>query len=210
MIRILIVDDHSIVRKGLKQIVEQQPDMIVAGEAQSAGEALQLVRKEGWDVVVLDINMPGRNGLEVLAEMRKRLSKTPVLILSIYPEEQYALRVLRAGAAGYLNKEAAPEELVKAIRKVHAGGKYVSARVAEELVSVLDPDTEKPAHQRLTDREYQVLCLIGSGKTVSQIGDELKLSVKTISTYRARILEKMELKSNAELMRYVMQNELTE
>ncbi len=208
MIHILIADDHTIVRRGLKQIVEEQADMAVTGEAQNAQEALQLARKRAGDVLVLDLSMPGRGGLEVLREVQELERPLPVLVLSMHPEDQFATRVLRAGAAGYLTKESAPEELVKAIRKVHSGGRYVSPELAEKLAAALQPGAERPLHEALTDREYQVLCRIASGKTVSQIALELCLSVKTISTYRTRILEKMGLSSNAELTRYAIQNQL--
>lgn len=208
MIRILIADDHAIVRRGLKQILAEESGMTVAGEAQNAQEVLDLVRKQVWDVVVLDIAMPGRGGLDVLKEIKPEYPQLPVLILSMHPEDQYAIRALKAGAAGYLTKESAPEELVKAIRKVLAGGKYVSASLAEKLVLALEADDKKPPHETLSDREYQVMCLIASGKTVGEIADELSLSVKTISTYRARILEKMSLKSNAALTHYAVQQRL--
>jgi DNA-binding NarL/FixJ family response regulator len=208
MIRILIADDHAIVRRGLKQILAEESGMTVAGEAQNAQEVLDLVRKQKWHVVVLDIAMPGRGGLEVLKEIKQEQAQLPVLILSMHPEDQYAIRALKAGAAGYLTKESAPEELVKAIRKVLAGGKYVSASLAEKLALALETDTKKLPHEALSDREYQVLCLIASGKTVGEIAEELSLSVKTISTYRARILEKMNLKSNAALTHYAVQQRL--
>jgi len=208
MIRILIADDHAIVRRGLKQILAEESGMTVAGEAQNAQEVLDLVRKQAWDVVVLDIAMPGRGGLDVLKEIKPEYPQLPVLILSMHPEDQYAIRALKAGAAGYLTKESAPEELVKAIRKVLAGGKYVSASLAEKLALALEADDQKPPHETLSDREYQVMCLIASGKTVGEIADELSLSVKTISTYRARILEKMSLKSNAALTHYAVQQRL--
>jgi DNA-binding NarL/FixJ family response regulator len=210
MIRIVIADDHAIVRRGLKQIVDEEPDLQVIGEAADAAEVLGLLRRDDADVLVLDINMPGRSGLEVLSDVKQRWPKLPVLVLSVHPEEQYAMRVLKAGAAGYLTKDSAPDELVRALRKVHAGGKYVSPALAERLASALQPDSELPPHERLTDREYQVLCLIGSGKTVSEIADQLALSVKTISTYRARLLEKMNLKTNAELTHYAIRNRLVE
>lgn len=210
MIRILIADDHAIVRRGLKQIVEGQPDMAVLGEAATAAEAMRLIRHQDWDVVVLDINMPGQSGLEVLAQIRQRKLRLPVLVLSGHPEDQYAVRVLKSGAAGYLTKETAPDELVKAVRKVHAGGKYVSPSLAERLASDLAPEAAQRPHERLTDREYQIMCLIGSGKTVGQIADILCRSVKTISTHRTRILEKMGMQTNAELTRYVVEHRLAD
>ena len=208
MIRILIADDHAIVRRGLKQIVSEQPDMTVGGEAGNARQVLELVRTDKWDVIVLDINMPGRSGLEVLKELRREHPKLPVLVLSVHPEDQYGVRVLRAGAAGYLTKDSAPDELVHAIRKVHRGGKYVSASLAEVLVFELGTETDRPRHKSLSDREYQVMTMIASGKTVGEIGEELSLSVKTISTYRARVLGKMKMRTNAELTHYAIQNQL--
>jgi two-component system, NarL family, invasion response regulator UvrY len=208
MIRILIADDHAIVRRGLKHIVSEQPDMTVDGEAENARQVLDLVRTDKWDVIVLDINMPGRSGLEVLKELRHEHPKLPVLVLSVHPEDQYGVRVLKAGAAGYLTKDSAPDELVQAIRKVHRGGKYVSASLAEVLVFELETETDRPRHKSLSDREYQVMTMIASGKTVGEIGEELSLSVKTISTYRARVLGKMKMRTNAELTHYAIQNQL--
>jgi DNA-binding NarL/FixJ family response regulator len=208
MIRILIADDHAIVRRGLKHIVSEQSDMTVGGEAENAREVLDLVRAGHWDVVVLDINMPGRSGLEALKELKRQHPKLPVLVLSVHPEDQYGVRVLKAGAAGYLTKDSAPDELVKAIRKVHRGGRYVSASLAETLVFELATETDQPRHKSLSDREYQIMTMIASGKTVGEIGQELSLSVKTISTYRTRVLEKMKMRTNAELTHYVIQNQL--
>ena len=208
MIRILIADDHAIVRRGLKHIVSEQPDMTVVGEAENARQVLDLVRTDEWDVIVLDINMPGRSGLEVLKELRREHPKLPVLVLSVHPEDQYGVRVLKAGAAGYLTKDSAPDELVQAIRKVHRGGKYVSASLAEVLAFELETETDRPRHESLSDREYQVMTMIASGKTVGEIGEDLSLSVKTISTYRARVLGKMKMRTNAELTHYVIQNQL--
>lgn len=210
MIKILIADDHAIVRRGLKQILTETPDMVVAGEAHDGQEMLDLVRSGHWDVVVLDISMPGRGGLDILKQLKSERPKLPVLMLTIYPEDQYAVRVLRAGASGYLTKESAPDHLVEAIRKVARGGKYVSAHLAEKLAFSLESLSEKPPHETLSDREFQVLRLIASGKTVKEIGDQLALSVKTISTYRTRILEKMRMKNNAELTHYAIQQKLVE
>lgn len=207
-LKILIADDHPIVRQGLRQILGTEPDVGSVGEAETAQKVLELVRKQRWDVVVLDITMPGRSGLDVLKELRHERPKLPVLVLSAHPEDQYAVRVLKAGAAGYMTKEKAPEELIKAIRKVLGGGKYVSESLAEKLAFDLETDTEKPLHKTLSDREYQVMLMIASGKTATQISQKLYLSVKTVSTYRARILEKMGMKSNAELMRYAIENRL--
>lgn len=206
MVRVLIADDHPIVRRGLKQIVADQPDMTVA-EAGDGPEALRLADKGKFDVVLLDINMPGISGLDVLSQIRSRQPNLPVLVLSAHSEAEFAVRILKAGASGYLNKELAPEELVKAIRRVIGGKKYVSPAVAELLADSIGKDEDEP-HASLSDREYQVMLLIAAGKTVSEIAEEIALSVKTVSTYRSRILEKMNLKNNAELMRYVIENKV--
>ena len=208
--RILLADDHAVVRHGLKQILADEFKKAAFGEARNASEALDLVWKEDWDVVVLDITMPGRSGLEVLREIKKSRPKLPVLVLSMHPENQFAVRVLKRGASGYMTKESAPEELVGAVKKVLAGGRYVSTSLAEKLATYLSSDTQKPPQELLSDREFQVLRLIASGKIVSEIAKELSLSVKTISTYRTRILEKMGLRNNAELMHYAMQHQLVE
>lgn len=210
MIKILIADDHAVVRRGLKQILAEEPNMAVFGEACNAQEVLKNVREQDWDIVILDITMPGRSGLDVLKELKHLRPKLPVLILSIHPEDQYAVRVLKAGAAGYMTKESAPEELVKAVRKVIRGSKYISPSLAEKLAFDLETDSEKPLYETLSDREYQVMCMIASGKTVKEIAKELYLSVKTISTYRARILEKMRMKTNAELIHYAIKNRLVD
>ena len=208
MIRVLIADDHAVVRQGLKQIIEDTPDMRLAGEAADGAEALAKARSEAWDVLVLDLTMPGRGGLDVLKELQAERPEQPVLILSMHAEEQFAVRLLKAGAAGFLNKETAPEELVQAIRKVVEGGKYVSPALAEQLAFEIDPASDRPRHENLSDREFQVLRLIAAGKSVKLIAEELSLSPKTISTYRARVLEKMNLASNADLIRYALQNQL--
>jgi two-component system invasion response regulator UvrY len=210
MIRILIADDHAIIREGLKQIISETPDMTVADEAIDGHEVLSKALKNDYDVVVLDITMPGRNGLDVLKELKKQKPELPVLVLTIHPEEQYAVRVLKAGASGYLTKESAPEELTAAIRKISEGKKYVKSSLAEKLVSDLNVDTEKPLHNALSDREFEVMCMIATGKTVKQIGEELFLSEKTVSTYRSRILEKMGMKNNAELIHYAIKHGLVE
>jgi two-component system invasion response regulator UvrY len=210
MIRILIADDHSIIREGLKQIVSEVPDMVVADEASDGQELLSKVREEDFDVLVLDIHMPGPSGMELLRQLRGEKPKLPIVILSMYPEEQYAIRSLKAGASAYLTKGSAPDELIAAIRKVSLGGKYVTSSLAERLAHYLQVDSEKPLHEALSDREYQVLCMIASGKTVTQIGKELSLSVKTVSTYRSRVLTKMGMKSNAELTRYAIENRLVQ
>jgi two-component system, NarL family, invasion response regulator UvrY len=208
MIRILIADDHSIVREGLRQILSDTGDMAVTAEAANGQEALDRILKEEFDVVVLDIAMPGRSGLDILKDIRNFRSKLPVLVLSMYPEEQYAVRVLRAGADGYLTKESAPNDLITAIRKLYDGKKYISPSLAEKLAFSIEMHSTRPPHELLSDREYQVLCRISSGKTVKEIAEELSLSVKTISTYRARILDKMSMKNNAELTYYAIQNHL--
>jgi DNA-binding NarL/FixJ family response regulator len=210
MIRVLVADDHAIVRRGLKQILTAEPDMSVVGEARDGVEALEFARKHACDVVVLDVSMPGPSGLEVLKDLKRERPKLPVLVLSIHPEDQLAIRVLKAGGAGYMTKETAPEELVKAVRRVVAGGRYVSARLAEKMAMALESDSDKPRHETLSDREYEVMCLIASGKSVSEIAARLSLSVKTISTYRSRILEKMDLPNNAALTHYAIQNRLVE
>lgn len=210
MMRILIADDHAVVRRGLKQIVSEELDPSLIGEAQNAQEMLKLIGEQEWDVVVLDINMPGRSGLDVLKELKSRLPRLPILILSIHPEDQYAVRALKAGADGYLTKESAPEQLVEAIRRVYKGGKYISQFLAESLAVGLAMGGEKSLQEVLSDREYWVMRRIASGKTVSEIAEELSLSVKTISTYRARILEKMGMKTNAEITRYAIQNQLVD
>lgn len=207
MIKILIADDHAIVRQGLKQIVAEEPDLIVAGEAQTAQQALDRVRQDDWDIVILDISLPGRSGLEALKEIKQERPNLPILMLSMYPEEQFAVRALKAGAAGYVTKESASEELIAAIRKVLKGGKYVSTTLAEKLVVDLAA-AERLPHETLSDREYEVLRLIASGKTASEIAKQLSLSVKTVSTYRARLLDKMKLKNNAELMQYAITHQL--
>ena len=208
MIKVLITDDHAVVRKGLKQIIDETPGMLAADEAASGNEALEKIRKNDYDVVLLDIAMPGKGGLDTLKELKLERPGLPVLILTIYPEEQYAVRVLKAGAVGYLTKESAPEELVIAIKKVAEGGRYISPSLAEKLAFNIGADTDIAPHERLSDREYQVMCMIASGKTVSEIADEMSLSVKTISTYRTRILEKMGMKNNAEMTHYAIKKEL--
>jgi two-component system, NarL family, invasion response regulator UvrY len=208
MLRILLADDHAVVRRGVKQILVEAFAQAVFGEAQNAQELIDLVGKDHWDVVVLDLNMPGGNGLEALKQIKLNQPQLPVLILTMFPEDQYAVRTIRAGAAGYLNKESAPEELVQAIHKILRGGKYISSAVADELVLyALDAD-DQPPHKHLSDREYQVMCLIASGREVKEISVELSLSAKTISTYRTRILEKMNMKTNAELTHYAIHNGL--
>jgi DNA-binding NarL/FixJ family response regulator len=209
MIRIMIADDHTIVRRGLKQILSDQGDMGVIAEAKAAVEVVPLVRKIALDVLVLDISMPGRGGLDILKDVKEERPHLPVLVLSMHPEDQYAVRALRLGAAGYLTKEAVPEELVKAIRKIAAGGRYITPSLAEKLAVAVGTPGGRPVHESLSEREYQVMQLLAAGKSVSEIAEELSLSVKTISTYRSRLLEKMRMKTNADVIRYAIQNQLT-
>jgi DNA-binding NarL/FixJ family response regulator len=208
MIKVFIVDDHPIVREGLKQILRESPDIAVAGETGNSQEALSLTLEHNFDVMLLDISMPGRSGLDILSQIKSLKPGMNVLILSAYPEEQYAVRALRSSADGYLTKASAPDELITAIRKVSHGGKYVSAALGEKLAFDLAEDAAKPLHASLSDREYQVLCMIASGKTVKEIGETLSLSIKTISTYRRRILEKMQMKNNAQITHYAIQQGL--
>jgi DNA-binding NarL/FixJ family response regulator len=210
MIKVVVVDDHAVVREGLKRIISENPGMEVTGEAGDGHEALKVIQSEPCDVVLLDITMPNRSGLDVLKQLHAESPSLPVLVLSMHSEDQYAVRVLRAGAAGYLTKESAPARLVQAIRKVVRGGKYVSPSLAEKLVMDLESDTHRAPYELLSDREYQVLCMIASGKTVTDIGNELNLSVKTISTYRVRILDKLQMKNNAELTRYAIKQGLVD
>ena len=210
MIEVIIADDHPIVRAGLKQIIMEQNDITVSGEAANGAGLLKQVQQRDYDVVLLDLSMPGMDGIDVLKQLKLDKPHLPVIILTVHPETQYALRVLKAGAAGYLNKTSAADELIQAIRKVQRGGKYISTSLAEKIAFALDGETGGLPHESLSDREYQVLCLIGSGKSVSQIADDLSLSVKTISTYRARILEKMKMENNAELIHYAVQNSLVD
>ena len=209
MLKILIADDHPVFRRGLKQIIADTPDMTVGDEATNGWEVLSKVQTNDYDVVLLDISMPGKDGLEVLTQLKHERPQLPVLMLSMYPEKQFAVRALRAGASGYLTKESAPDELVGAIRKVSAGGKYVSSALAEELALDIQRGDKQP-HETLSDREYRVMCLIASGKTVTEIARELSLSIKTISTYRHRILDKMKMKNNAELTHYTMSRRLVD
>ena len=208
MVKVLIADDHPIVRTGLKQILADDPDIEVVGEAENGGEVIEFLWKNACDMVLLDIGMPGRSGLEVTSEIKQIKPNVGVLILSIYPEEQYAVRALRAGASGYLTKASAPIELIQAIHRVARGGRYVSQTLAEILASEIDRHSEKQPHEKLSDREYQVMLLLASGKTVTEVGQSLNLSVKTISTYRTNILTKMNMKNNAQLTFYAVENGL--
>ena len=210
MIRILIADDHAVVREGMKQIISEIPDMQVADEAVDGHEVLRKVLKNAYDLVVLDISMPGINGLEVLKQIQAQKPELPILVLSMHPEEHYAVRVIKAGAAGYLTKESASEELVKAIRKVSTGRKYITPSLGEKLAYSVKADSEKLPHELLSDREYDVMCMIASGKTIAEIARNLYLSENTIRTYRSRILEKMSMENNAELTHYAIKNGLVE
>lgn len=203
---ILIADDHAILRRGLRHILADGLSEAVVFEAQNGGEVLRLLHTRSFDVLILDINMPGATGLEIVRDVRRDYPHLPVLMLSVYPEEQYALRALKAGASGYLPKESAPEELVKAVLKVLKGGKYITAAIAEQMADALSQDTSKPLHEALSDRELQVMRLLAQGKTTSEIAAELLLSVKTISTFRSRLLAKMHFKNNAELIHYATQH----
>jgi DNA-binding NarL/FixJ family response regulator len=209
MIRVLITDDHAIVRQGLKQILAETSDIVVAAEAENAPRTLELLADSAreFDVLVLDINLPGRSGFDLLKDIRLLRPRLPVLIQSMHAEDQFAVRVLKAGAAGYITKESAPEELIKAIRKVCAGGRYISQALAEQLAVSLASPGEQP-HEALSDREYQILYLLASGKMVKEIAGDLGLSIKTVSTYRARVLEKLRLHTNAELTRYALEHKL--
>lgn len=203
--RILIADDHAVVRRGLRETLNEAFPRVTFGEAKTAQEALENVERQNWDVVILDISMPGKSGLDVLDDMHRLRPNLPILLLSIHPEGQYARRALRSGAAGYLTKESVPEELKQAVRRVQAGGRYVSATLAEQLASDLRRPSDLPVHELLSDREFQVLRMLAAGKTVKQIADEIALSVKTVSTYRARILVKTGMKTTAELIRYALE-----
>ena len=209
MIRIIIVDDHPVVRRGLKQILHEEPDVKVVGEAESAQEAFKIIRTIDCDAVVLDISLPGATGVEILKQLKYEHQKLPVLILSVHPEEQYAVRVMKAGASGYLTKESAPEELVKAIRKIISGGKYISSSLAERLITDIDA-SGKPRHEKLSDREFEIMRMIARGKAIKKIAEELYLSEKTVSTYRSRLLEKMNMTTNAEIISYALKNKLIE
>ncbi len=210
MIKILVVDDHIIVREGLKKILVDTPDMVVADEASNGEEVIKKVGNNDYDLILLDISLPGRNGLDVLKQLKCSKPTVPVLILSIHPEEQYALRSLRAGASGYLTKQSTPDELIDAVRRVADGRKYITSSLAEKLAFELEVDARKLPHETLSDREYQVMCMIGSGQTVKEIAKTLSLSIRTISTHRTHILKKMGMKNNAQLTYYAIKNALVE
>ena len=206
--KILIADDHAIVREGIKQVLAEDKNLKVAGEAATIKELFTLLNMDKWDIVILDINMPDKSGLEALKEIKNQYPHLPVLILSMYGEEQYGIRALKAGASGYLKKVSAPEELVKAVDKILSGGKYVSPALGEKLAGILVAEQDHMPHEKLSDRELQILCMIASGKSADQIADELFLSVHTVYSYRNRILEKMKMKSNVEITQYAIRNNL--
>lgn len=207
-IKILVVDDHFVVRQGIKGILREHFADVNFGDASDAQEALEQSWKESWDLLLLDISMPGRGGLDVLKDFRTNFPKLPVIVLSMHPEGQFAIRVLKQGASSYIQKDSAGHDLIKAVEAALRGEKYITPSIASQLASNLERNTDGPSHENLSDREYQVLCLLGSGMTVKEVGADLSLSVKTISTYRARILEKMGLKNNAQMMRYVVEKRL--
>ena len=208
MIQILIADDHEMFREGIKRICEDNPELVVAGEASNGNEVIEKVADRDFDLLLLDIAMPGLNGLDTLKQLKSLKPKLRVLVLSMYPEDEYAVRAIKAGAAGYLTKAKASRELMEAIKKVSDGGNYINASVAEKLLFDMKPETSKPLHKTLSDREYQILNLIVNGKKVGEIAEELSLSVKTVSTYKVRILNKMEMKSTAELVKYAVEHQL--
>lgn len=210
MIKIFIADDHAVVREGVKHILSEMSGIVVSDEASNGKEVLEKIGKKDFDLILLDIAMPGRDGLEILKDIKVQKPKLPVLILSMFPEDQYALRALKSGASGYLTKDSIPDELVKAVRKILKGGKYVSSSFSEKLLFSWDSYSERPIHETLSDREYQVMRMIASGKTLKEISDELSLSTKTVSTYRSRILDKMGMKNNAELTHYAIKNRLVD
>ncbi len=208
MTRILIADDHAILRKGLRRILSELEGICEIDEASNGYEVIDKVREKDYDLILLDISMPGMNGLEAIKQIKAENPRVPVLVLTMHPEEQYALRALRAGAFGYLTKESVPDELINAIKKILRGGKYLTNSLAEKLAFAFDESSEKPLHELLSDREYQVFCLIAAGKSLTEIAKVMSLSVKTVSTYRSRILDKMKMKSNAELIHYAIKNKL--
>lgn len=208
--RVLIADDHAVFRRGLRDTLAEAFSKVTFGEARTAQEALDQVRRQDWDVVILDISMPGKSGLDILDDLKRMRPKLPILLLSMHPEQQFARRALKAGAAGYLTKDGVPEELKTAIKKIAAGGRYVSAALAEKLAVDLREGADLPLHELLSDREFQVLRMIAAGKSVKEISEDLSLSIKTVSTYRARILDKTGMKTNADLIRYALQTQLVD
>ena len=209
-IKILIADDHAIVREGLKQIAAEEKDIVVAGEAENSEQMMQLLENEQWSLVILDINMPGKSGLEALKDIKQLYPNLPVLILSMFSEDQYGIRAIKAGASGYLKKVSAPTELVTAIRKIVSGGRYINQSLAEKLAEKFDQKEKELPHDKLSDREYQIMCNIALGKSAEEIAEELSISINTVYTYRNRILDKMSMKSNVELTQYVLSNKLVE
>lgn len=207
-IKVLVADDHEIVRQGLKTIISEHSDLSIAGEAENGNQVLKILKKTKVDVVLLDFDMPEKNGLDTLIELKALYPKLPVMILSIFPEDHYGTRFLKAGASGYLQKSSATDQLIDAIRKVFNGGKYISSALTDRLVTNLNRDHERPLHESLTDREFQVFCLLATGKKLKEIADELCLSINTISTYRSRILQKVDMSSNADVIRYAIKNKL--
>jgi DNA-binding NarL/FixJ family response regulator len=207
MIKVLIADDHAVVRRGLRQILSETSDILVGGEASTVQEVRNFTREQRWDVVVLDINMPGGSGLDLISELRREAGPR-ILVLTVFPEDQYAVRTIRAGAAGFLTKESAPEKLIEAVRKIATGGRYVSLELAETLASLVAGEARGTPHERLSDREFGVFKMLAAGRTVSQVAQELSLSVKTVSTHRTRILKKMEMTTNAELTQYAFKHSL--
>jgi two-component system invasion response regulator UvrY len=210
LIRVLIADDHPLLRGGLKHLLQQEPDFGPVGEAENSDQALERINEKKWDVVVLDIAMPGRSGLETLSEIKRSHPGLPVLMLSMHSEQQFAIRAIKSGASGYITKDNAPAELVRAIRRILTGRKYVSAALAEVLANAVESGEDRPLHEMLSDREYHVVCRLASGKSVAEIAEETSLSVKTISTYRTRALEKMKMRTNADLTRYAIHNGLVD
>lgn len=209
-LKVLLADDHELVRAGLERLLTEADDVEVIGAAADGFEVLEEAEKTLPDLVLLDVSMPGKGGMDTLKELRQRFPSVRVLVLSMYPEDQYAVRLLKEGAAGYMTKESAPEELLNAIRRIHAGGRYVSAQMADALVTHLEFGDDAESHRSLSDREFQVMCMLASGRTVGQIAEELSLSVKTVSTYRTRVLQKMKLKNTAQIMHYALQKGLVE
>ncbi len=208
MKRILIIDDHTVVREGLKQILRDEFPTAQFGEARDSGEALEFLTKENWDVVILDIFLPGRNGLDILKDIKQLKPKLPVLVHSMHSEEEFAIRALKTGASGYMSKAELPEQLIKAIHQILTGRKYISPSLAEQLAAEIEKPSDKPVHETLSNREHQIMLMIAGGKSPSQIAEELSLSIKTVSSYRARILDKMRMKTNAEIIRYSIENKL--
>lgn len=208
MIRVILADDHDVVRRGIKQILSEDPSIQVVGEAKSGAEIIELLSNNNCDVLLMDISMPGMSGLDVLSELRKTNKTLPVIFLSMHPEEHYAVRAMKNGAAGYITKDSPPESLLKAVKKVASGGRYITSSLAERLADALTSPDDRPLHDALSERESQILRLMGAGKSPSEIAESLCLSIKTVSTYKTRVMQKMGLKSSAELIRYAVENKL--